>query len=422
MCTPVTFDSFFITYSGARYCEFDYNNLEYLNVDYLRGSDYVSDLLNTIPQPNNLDLSYTPHINCDTIRYFTGIAFPASPWNEINTYNPDGTHNTVTRRFFDSTGQPSLFKRQIALYNNGKFSKVYDIFYNGTTPDTTAMRYFSYDSLGNVIKDSIREYRNGIYINLHFTIYTYDTNGRYLTRYSQEYDPVSNTNGYELHMTNIYYPDGNVQIRRYKVDNLFFFPISIIDSFGYTPGVAGYTSYKEIFLDSLGNPDGYCTTYTSHMNAMNVRDSVFFTQTKGGVPYRQNVYELIYNRYGNPAAIYLLDIYTACQLITAKYFYYELYNPTQVAGQHLSTIPSITIVPNPTTGIITLQYPEAKPGAQISIRITNASGQLVHTESIMMQGTSQHILLGNETAPGTYYLSVYGGKDELLCTKSVIKL
>ena len=81
-----------------------------------------------------------------------------------------------------------------------------------------------------------------------------------------------------------------------------------------------------------------------------------------------------------------------------------------------------SVSPNPTTGVITLQYPGAKPGTPLSVRITDASGQPVHAEKLSMQGSSQQIRLGPEAVPGTYYFSVFDAKGALICTKPVVKL
>jgi hypothetical protein len=82
----------------------------------------------------------------------------------------------------------------------------------------------------------------------------------------------------------------------------------------------------------------------------------------------------------------------------------------------------ISFSPNPTTGSLSLYYPGARPGASVSVRITNSAGQLVHAESISMRGASEKISLGDEAAPGTYYISVFGADGASLGSKSVIKL
>ena len=112
---------------------------------------------------------------------------------------------------------------------------------------------------------------------------------------------------------------------------------------------------------------------------------------------------------------------TPPSLVGFQRYYYEPVAVTVGAAALELKQFNITTSPNPTTGPITLHYPSAVAGASVSIRITNAAGQLVHAESLVLQGSGQQILLGDEAVPGLYYLSVYDRNENVIGSAKVEK-
>jgi hypothetical protein len=102
-------------------------------------------------------------------------------------------------------------------------------------------------------------------------------------------------------------------------------------------------------------------------------------------------------------------------------WYYELQN-VGVESKLLGNSNGVTIFPNPTTGTITLQYPDLKPSTPITVNITNTTGQSVHTESFHTQGTSTQITLGREVPPGIYHISIDDHSGSPPVTTQIVKL
>jgi hypothetical protein len=69
---------------------------------------------------------------------------------------------------------------------------------------------------------------------------------------------------------------------------------------------------------------------------------------------------------------------------------------------------TVSLYPNPADDITTVTI-QTKSSAQATIRVVNALGQLVHTESVNLSGGLNHIPLSvKEYTSGLYYISVQG--------------
>jgi hypothetical protein len=225
--------------------------------------------------------------------------------------------------------------------------------------------------------------------------------------------------------TNAYYPDGRVRSRLYE-GNLSggTFRRNGLDSFGYTPGVQGHTYYLEQIFDTVGKPEFNFFTIAARINAAGQKDSVVYTFYQRGVLQDAGSTAIVYNAAGLPERRMDYELGTGTPATPTLYslerYYYEAYG----AGTAVPavTAAAISVFPNPTTGIIRLAWPDAPVGTPVSVRITNTAGQLVHSESLTLQGGTQQILLGPEAAPGTYYLSVFDGRGALVYSKPLQKL
>jgi hypothetical protein len=194
-----------------------------------------------------------------------------------------------------------------------------------------------------------------------------------------------------------------------------------IDSFGYTPGVAGFTSTHTRGYFPNGSLASYNKLVTNHFASNGLKDSMTYSDVLKGLDLFG--YKINYNTQGDPVASHGYDVQTsqAIEIYTTKY-YYEAYG-TNVGIEKASLSGShVSLFPNPVSGHFTLSLPDAKPGSAISVRITNTSGQLVHAERFTMQGTSRQIILEDEAAPGTYYLSVYDEQGRPIGNRSFLKL
>ena len=93
-------------------------------------------------------------------------------------------------------------------------------------------------------------------------------------------------------------------------------------------------------------------------------------------------------------------------------FCYEV-NLTGIANTSFST--QVTLIPNPTTGIVHIQLPKANDIT--CLQVYNILGMLVATQQMQAGSTSADIDLGNEAA-GTYLLKMSQGNDR--CVKKVV--
>ena len=138
---------------------------------------------------------------------------------------------------------------------------------------------------------------------------------------------------------------------------------------------------------------------------------------------QSSIVPLTYNSAGDPVAVWAYDLLASpiADIFGTEYFY-EPYEQDLGTGMERASSGSVSVFPNPTTGRFTLSYPEAESGMQVTVRITNSVGQTVHVEMFTMQGISQQVTLGDDIAPGTYYLYVYDGKGRPIGNQQFLKL
>jgi len=416
-------DSVFLKYSGLRHSRLDPNWLDFFYSSW----GGTPGIYRMMPTSNNID-SGEKHIwvEFDSLYYFRGGPVFNEPFalEHIETYKYDGVGRPqdFTHTFFWSEGQLRDSNRQVAIYENGQLDRMYwlDLSPRGG-PDTPGARYLIRDNSGRIITDSLTEYRLWSQKPYMRTRYGYNAAGQYVTRQEDMFDASNGAIQSSDRRSYSYYPDGRVQTVLYEYRSLGAFQPTEMDSFGYLPGVPGYIYMKLASLDTFGKPLGYYTYYDSHINTANQKDFITWTVVENGQSFTMATEVISYNRYGNPDSKTYYH-YTTGITPAAKYFYYyEFYNPTGLP-ESAKRQPDITISPNPTTGAITLHYPDAEPGKRLSISISNAAGQLLRTETFNMQGTSQQMQLGPELPAGTYYISVIAGSGTHICTKPIVRL
>jgi hypothetical protein len=249
--------------------------------------------------------------------------------------------------------------------------------------------------------------------------YTYSgTNRGYATKTEATYKPNPSRLVTVSRVTNTYYPDGKVQTMSYEgsFSGGTLLP-SGTDSFGYTPGVAGYTYRRQQDANPVTGYNYF--TNTVHINAANQKDSVTFSAYQGTTLQDISSTAIVYNAAGLPVTRKDYNVHINPGLYGVEHYYYE---NNGVGVQQLTKL-AVTISPNPTTGIIRIHYPaDVKAGSTMSVSIANAAGQLVHTESFPMLGASQQIILGAEVPAGQYYITVDDHSGRIPSVQSILKL
>jgi hypothetical protein len=93
----------------------------------------------------------------------------------------------------------------------------------------------------------------------------------------------------------------------------------------------------------------------------------------------------------------------------------------RIAGSGLQDVLQASVYPNPSAGLVTLQYSSPQK-TNYTLRITDLAGRIVFTESLAAQeGLNQHPLDLGYLAKGMYKLSIENDDEQSIVMKVVIE-
>lgn len=412
-CPLLKYDSVALKYSGTNHSQFDYNTLSFFDMDNYSPVAQISSII----APNNIDSSlYSQPTRFDTLQYFTyqiynGRLSELLQFTEAIDYYPDGSPRQALH-WQDSSSllrySYLYFYKDLVRVNTS--TKIF-----GEVEKPESVRYLIRDAFGNVVIDSMAPYPYHGQPHYDVTTYEYDNAGRYTSKITHIAGAIFNDavpHRYD------YSSEGKVRRLTTGYDmQSGGFRAKLIDSFGYTPGVLGYTS-REQYGINLSGPNYYYFKYTSHVNAKGLKDTAYMIVYSNA--YLRTIKTTVqYNDNGNPTTI-TRTFYdeTGKRLAYQKrYYYYEDYDPS-LSIENTAKAPAITLSPNPTTGAITLH---PLPDQRLKVTITNPSGQVVHAKSFFPQGGSINLSLGADVAPGHYYITVSGEDGPALYKGNFLK-
>jgi len=418
-------DSIRFFYSVARPSFYDHNNFRFLNVttpDDHTSRTYVF----CASKLHNIDSADVAHLGYDSFVHFQHPVVIPAPVLKKNTqsrtFNADGSINTVNTYSYAEDGSLTDSRRTVFQFAGGLMRKVTYMFPFGGSFADGYIRSLNYNASGHTTLDSLSVLPpSGGNGQVGYT-YTYDAAGNYLSR---TYFSRATGSAVDVQRSvNTYFSDGKLRTSAFEGAPNPGDPLvrSYLDSFVYLPGMSGYKDvYRTYFDINTGLPFSNMSIITNRINAAGQKDSVTETAVYSGIPSVRSSYKIDYNSVGNPVQVTRTDHNTTPPAVDRiSRYYYEAYN---TGTQNRSTlIDAIHIVPNPASGSIILHYPESLSGQSLSITITDATGRVMQSGIILMQGSAQEIRLREDAIPGIYYLNVVNGSGSRLGVKQFIKL
>ncbi|MGN6568947.1 MAG: T9SS type A sorting domain-containing protein [Flavipsychrobacter sp.] len=409
-------DSVKYIYSGGHGSTFDLNEMKYIfpttPYDYdipMAGTSYY------VPRSMN--------ILCDTAYAWgkdrtTGLYSPAR-----STYAHYDANNNLISYYnihVDTTYNPDVH------YENS-FDASHRIVANiwfahpAATWDTSAARYFTYNSSGQLIQDSLYSYTAGIKSLQTKYAYTYDGSGKPISVAEYDWDTATSKWFNSINYSLSYYSGGNLQSIYITEDTgTGMFP-SYKDSMGYASGYNYFNFYQEYSYTDTGRT--VSATIHKYIGATGLPDSVntselIYFYTSGGV-VAQTLYfndYYYYNSQNDPIAwVQYLNMGSGYQFNAQENFFYEtLEGVTDVVTQ-----PDIAIYPNPAKDIVNVKLSNGAVGKNITINLTNTLGQTVKTQNTTAQLNMQ--ISVSDLVPGTYLMYIKEANGSLWRVQKIIK-
>jgi YD repeat-containing protein len=376
-------DSAVFVYSGSRHSRFDYNNMEYLHLPATFGSSYrsITSQINSMVAPNNIDSAiYALAVQFDTLRYFTrrpNTDTLYTYYTDVAQYSADGT---CARAYYCDDWD--TFSRSFHYLHKQFIGEVDTVWRNGQP--YSGIRFIQYDAAGNPVLDSSWRALTFNYDAAgHYTSwnwhggllyqYTYDAAGRVLTRKMSE-------------------PDSGIANTQF------------MDSFSYTPGIAGYT-LKKTYQIEYPHRAILVQDVSFHINALGQKDTMYSNNPAHA--YSEKAW-VEYNSLGNPIVKYY-EYYPYGKLLqrTRTEYYYEDYQMPDI----YRSSPDISLFPNPAFDQLFIRGEGIR-----SVRIYDMLGQLVlQATATGIQGELDVRVL----RPGSYIVKVV--TDAQMVTQKMVK-
>lgn len=285
-----------------------------------------------------------------------------------------------------------------------------------TYHNDTVKRYYFYNSAGDLVRDSTLSFSWGYYFTTTKNEYSYNSAGNIsqVKYFVQSFPNWYENNRYELSYYN------NQQLKKIT---MYYVPYGYnyrVDTFGWTSGVDYYTYHQSY------NVSNDTTVINRHLETKIVSptsmlpDSVIHLDYSFGSYPDTTIlkYKFEYDSYGMPVKRdnyeYNPAYVTADSLISTVYYHYKP-NTTDIFEVGVSD-GHLSIFPNPTAGVFTLQLPEQN--GYENLFIYDIAGKLILNKSIRNRSETT-IDLTNQP-PGNYIIKVTSG-DRIFRDRVVIR-
>lgn len=410
-------DSVQLQYTGNHTSIYDYNMMLYpYNYPY-----------STSPMFNYMGVFTKPRVLFDDYAHWTVNPFT----NVYGLY--EGTTAT-----YDASNNLTNFQHLYAdsvTNKNTRYSNSFDAmnriatgyWYNEHSGinDSAFQQYFTYNTAGKLVKDSIFEYHLGVWRIAGRTLYTYDGSGN-LTQIDN-YGNVTDTS-FLLPLTeqeqyiNTYDATGRLLTVLTSLYNGTALDQSIKDTFAYSGTLAYHNSWKQYQYDLINHYWAPMTNMMKHINAANLPDTVnimgFDSLLNAWVPGFKDVVH--YNSNNKPDTIwdygYTFTSFPSSPDFTTVYYYEDYTDYTGVANT-AANASNVLVYPNPSSGSVAITQLQVKDGAAINIALVNMEGQLVSSSRVQWHGSATVSLAG--LVPGIYRLLIRGTDGKLLCSEAI---
>lgn len=414
-------DSLNLTYSIVHGSTFDLNDMLFpVNYTYAAA-----------PMFTYAGVFTTPQVLYDTCIHWTLNPFTMPIYTLYEgmyaTYN---TSNELTH--YVHLYSDSVTNRNVSFDNDFNSDKSINsgLWYNlhAGVEDTAFKQYFSYNSTGQLIQDSVYELHLGVWRLAGNTYYSYGTDGNLSLidhwanvtdtsfllplveqlKYVNTWDASDRLTSVETHMYN------GTSIGPY-----------VRDTFAYTGTYAMHTDWKQYQFDAIhgtwwpisrvqktltaGLPD--TVTYNGWDSIASV-----WTPSSMDIPY--------FNSYGNPDSMYTYlynwtSFSTSADYITK--YYYETYDDTTGTSTPTAT-PVVTkengfhLYPNPSSDIVHVQLDAASSGFELEMH--NLAGQLV----LRQRSPNTNCVIDMRSfCNGVYVLTISDNKNQTSKAVQIVK-
>ncbi|PQJ09001.1 hypothetical protein CJD36_021590 [Flavipsychrobacter stenotrophus] len=390
-------------YTGGRTSAFDFNSMRFLPYTYQYGYG-----------PSGFDLGYIQVVS----KNFSNK--PSLQYSSAKTWDNYSSISDTTHIEYNANNDVVFFSDTSVAYIPGEWGKAFNQYdaagriilstyvKNGSYQNDTVMRYYFYNGAGDLVRDSTLSFSFGYSFVVTKNEYAYNSanNISQIRCYTLGYPVWYETSRYTI----AYY--NSQQLKKVTMNDMTYGSYYWVDSFGWTSGIDYYT-YSQTYIVNYDTfvagryietksvspvtllPDS--VTYTDYYFGGSHPDTTIWKYTfefdSYGMPFKRDAYEY------NPAYI------TTDSLISTTYFHYKP-NTTDV-----SIVPAenahIAILPNPTSGIFTLQWPHENEDAEVAIY--DITGKLILTKSI--SNASQITIDLTDQPSGNYVIKITGGNQ-----------
>ena len=409
-------DSIRYEYSGSRASTFDLNAMSFsfptTPYDY---DEPMANISYYIPRTMNVlcDTAYAWAKNRSTGHYSPSRSTYAG-------YDANNNLLSYYNIYADTTYNPDLsyankFDASNKITANIWFGR------SGAAWDTSAARYFTYNTAGQLIQDSMFSYASGVWYPQKKYKYSYDGSGKPILINAFDWDTTAlkwfNSSNYAIS----YYGTGNLQSVFVTQDTgTGMFP-AYKDSLGYASGYNYFNYYLAYsFTDTGRTVNAIMHKYIGSSglpDSVNTSELIYF-YTSGGI-VAQTLYfndYYYYNTYGDPVAwVQYLNMGSGYKYNAQENFFYETL--TGVADVPNKT--DISIYPNPANNVVNLKLSNTAIDKNITINIINTLGQIVKTQTATAQSTMQVSV--SDLAPGTYLMYIKETNGSLWRVQKLIK-
>lgn len=323
------------------------------------------------------------------------------------------THDTVL--YADSASQPNMIFVNTYNTNNDPASTISYTWAMGVA-DTLFKQYYQYNGLNQLIKDSIYEFNGGTWHLVSYSTYAYDVLGNLITarNFSNQDDTTFTLPLIEQLRYNTSYDGSN---RLLTVQTLYWDGTSlspyVCDTFAYTGATSFHTSWTEHQYDAINGYWAPMSYMHKNLGTNGYPDTVYidYFDSLANMWVPGFRWDIMYNANNNPTKLNEY-IYTFTSFPSTPdfetWYYYETFNST-VGISNLPSKSAFNVYPNPTNGIIHLDYSTDYPD---NFRLFDLTGNLVYTQPLPIG--NQHIQLNiGALANGIYFVNLNGTSQKI---------
>ena len=398
-------DSVRVRYTGQRGSAYSYNDMLYpYNYTY-----------STTPMFNYAGVFTTPQVLADTYVHWTIDPFvmPAFTLYEATfaTYDTNNNLKTFREIFVDSaTNDNRSYVNTFTAANNINSGFWFNL--NAGVADSAFKQFFTYNTSGKLVKDSVYELHLGVWRIAARTNYTYDGSGN-LTLIDHFANMTDTSFLLPLIQQSKYVNTYDASNRLTTVLTSFFNGTTlgayVKDTFGYSGTLTYHNSWKQHQYDAI-----HTTWWPQYFMSKHIAAGKPDTVYHNGWDSIANMWSPIskdivgYNSYNNPDTMYKYEWNWTSYSSTPDYttvYYYDTFTYTAPTTQ-VATIEqsSMRVFPNPATGNITISLSEAANKGVLYLSVMNMNGQIISRQSVHSQ--PEITVPVSDLTPGMYWVLI----------------